>query len=857
METFNCVPNVPKSKLRPNLTNNFYHNVPRTMRPVGSEYAIPNYTGRRSVSSLNHTLPWQERPPPTPVSCIGMEHKSSRGKLCSIALAIASFVVLVAVLAVAGLALYMGVLHTETPNALLTFSCSAKVLRGDRFVGALPEKARRYKRQFELLYQRSILGKAFISCAVDKFGNDTVTIYYKLAFNRMKLTRNVSNIEKAIKDILLTDAISRNSVFKNVRFDPKHISVRQILSNEIPQQPSPVSSSHVVPTDSRKVVVTTKPSVVLRPSNKTTTSHAHIPKKPIVIDDLENIKEEDLPVIQGSFKISKTDADITEKKTEQSTSKPKISEKTTTSSVKKSTFKESSVTSALYKIAAVEKVTKQPGTSTTKQSTSVSPTTLKISTTSSTPKVEMTPVVTSSSPVFVVNPFDEAPWIPILPNMSPVTERSSQILSNQYFFNPTYPPISGDQPTYTSFTNPGLSLNFNEAEKLGSTSLKSHPIPVNKIPSTEPSVSPPVQNDERLDDSVSKTPTSSVEQPNFVEIKTFEYVPNRKKDVEHRKEEMLKNISSIFHTLAASLDNPSVNFSSNDFSSSEASPKEEQFSGQGQVEVVVDDVDELMLHTTRNPLVTLLPVKSNSGIGRPFRKRPFKSGEDNFSTENRSFPSHPFYANSNSASSVIETKNNNKPDFQIMGVLNFIPEKSVESNQDAQSDIVRYPKMDLDLSLKEPLNDGESFVFVTNSSESTMNNSNILTMEEIKKLSEISKIIDNSTVFEKEPTISNKAISSSHSTSLNGIQIMTKPFNKINLSESGSYLNLNVSDCTNSSVICGDGKCLPETTKCNQLIDCNDGKDEQNCNCADHLKSQFLIGKICDGVVDCWDYSDE
>lgn len=65
------------------------------------------------------------------------------------------------------------------------------------------------------------------------------------------------------------------------------------------------------------------------------------------------------------------------------------------------------------------------------------------------------------------------------------------------------------------------------------------------------------------------------------------------------------------------------------------------------------------------------------------------------------------------------------------------------------------------------------------------------------------------------------------------------------------------SECGNFTIRCGDGKCLPETTKCNQLIDCVDGKDEEDCNCADYLRSQYLIRKICDGVVDCWDYSDE
>lgn len=73
--------------------------------------------------------------------------------------------------------------------ALITFSCTARILKGDRFVGPLQDKARRYKRQFEALYQRSILGQSFVSCVVDKFGDDAQTIYFKLAFNRKKLTK--------------------------------------------------------------------------------------------------------------------------------------------------------------------------------------------------------------------------------------------------------------------------------------------------------------------------------------------------------------------------------------------------------------------------------------------------------------------------------------------------------------------------------------------------------------------------------------------------------------------------------------------------------------------------------------------
>lgn len=41
------------------------------------------------------------------------------------------------------------------------------------------------------------------------------------------------------------------------------------------------------------------------------------------------------------------------------------------------------------------------------------------------------------------------------------------------------------------------------------------------------------------------------------------------------------------------------------------------------------------------------------------------------------------------------------------------------------------------------------------------------------------------------------------------------------------------------------------------LGECPNSEDEANCTCADFLKAQLLHEKICDGVADCFDYSDE
>ena len=66
---------------------------------------------------------------------------------------------------------------------------------------------------------------------------------------------------------------------------------------------------------------------------------------------------------------------------------------------------------------------------------------------------------------------------------------------------------------------------------------------------------------------------------------------------------------------------------------------------------------------------------------------------------------------------------------------------------------------------------------------------------------------------------------------------------------------LSAEDC--EGFACDDGKCLPIDRRCNMLSECANSEDEANCTCADFLKAQLLHKKICDGTVDCFDYTDE
>lgn len=72
-----------------------------------------------------------------------------------------------------------------------------KITRGDyytstlryNYTSAYREKSRRYKYLLETVYQKSLLGPAFVSCVIEKFKNVSLTILFRLNFNRKKIPR--------------------------------------------------------------------------------------------------------------------------------------------------------------------------------------------------------------------------------------------------------------------------------------------------------------------------------------------------------------------------------------------------------------------------------------------------------------------------------------------------------------------------------------------------------------------------------------------------------------------------------------------------------------------------------------------
>ncbi|EFN80032.1 Enteropeptidase [Harpegnathos saltator] len=124
-------------------------------------------------------------------------------------------------------------------------------------------------------------------------------------------------------------------------------------------------------------------------------------------------------------------------------------------------------------------------------------------------------------------------------------------------------------------------------------------------------------------------------------------------------------------------------------------------------------------------------------------------------------------------------------------------------------------------------------------------------IDELKKIADVA--VGNETL---------KNASSGVTLSRDGVEVFTKVLNKLedraNKTTSMTRTIANAAPDDNcAGFLCRDGKCLDSSAMCNMLVECSNSEDEANCTCADFLRTQLLYRKICDGIVDCWDYSDE
>ncbi|XP_023289826.1 uncharacterized protein LOC105698698 [Orussus abietinus] len=233
---------------------------------------------------------------------------SSKWKIGSAVLIVTAMLVLLAVLAIAGLALWMGALRTDSKNAIVGFFCSFRVVRGERYNPMLKlntsmvfrEKERKYKNMFELLFRRSILGAAYKNAVIDRFENGTLRVFFRIYLDRRKIPRTIANVEDAIVDVIAKETYSSSSLFESMELDLGSVTVKRI-----DRETGGSLKSGPQANQQRNAMITK--NGLLRPSRNSSliTGTRSKPKPTKIEPDEADIDFGNIPTIQGTYKATK------------------------------------------------------------------------------------------------------------------------------------------------------------------------------------------------------------------------------------------------------------------------------------------------------------------------------------------------------------------------------------------------------------------------------------------------------------------------------------------------------------------------------------------------------------------------
>ncbi|GAB0098565.1 hypothetical protein DMENIID0001_143110 [Sergentomyia squamirostris] len=258
------------------------------------------------------------------LSLSALSSTKKRGvKSFSIILMTAAFIVVLAVLSVAGLAFYFSTFRSEMDDSILVFDGSFQVMRGDMYTTGLKynhTSAFRQKQQFyERLVETALTGGGLRTtrCDVMGFGTGPLIHVNFRVFVDIKSTApmTMTNVEDHIKNSLLNEVTSFNSSFRNIKIDPESIEVKRSFDAEALKSSSFVKEIDMAtegttkPTPAFDERITKKSGVIEKTiqkfSSSTTRQQTQSSPKPV---------NSTASVFQGSFEITKTDADLAYRK---------------------------------------------------------------------------------------------------------------------------------------------------------------------------------------------------------------------------------------------------------------------------------------------------------------------------------------------------------------------------------------------------------------------------------------------------------------------------------------------------------------------------------------------------------------
>ncbi|XP_066900719.1 transmembrane protease serine 6 [Halyomorpha halys] len=175
---------------------------------------------------------------------------------CSLLTILVLFLVLLGVLAVSGLALYIGALRLEPAKTLMVFDGSMRLL-GDKFSPGLAnksglqfyQKSRRYQTLLEALYGKSRLGPALHDIFITSFANGSLIIFFRIILDRRKIPKPIGSIEDTLRNVILEEASSALSVLNTLKIDPKQLHIKRYLQerDQVPNHKEETPNLQTVP----------------------------------------------------------------------------------------------------------------------------------------------------------------------------------------------------------------------------------------------------------------------------------------------------------------------------------------------------------------------------------------------------------------------------------------------------------------------------------------------------------------------------------------------------------------------------------------------------------------------------------
>ncbi|XP_067621076.1 uncharacterized protein [Eurosta solidaginis] len=460
----------------------------------------PSFTNEHSVNSqygYNAWGMWRDGRNIAPSTFSAKTHTHyQKPRSFSIILTTAVFIVLLAVISIAGLAFYFSSVKANLEDPVLGFEGSFRIAKGDLFsTGLKYNHTTTYKQKIEFykrFIERSLTDNGLQPLRVDTWGfgeGPLIKISFRTFLDVRKLPQNIHSVEEYIKESLFLETTSAKSLYRSLRIDAESVEIKRILDESVVRSASLFKDATQQPTsqsqlEKRLMKKTNSPTLLSKPP---TTVKSRTTHRPHSVDDEPDVDVENAPVIQGSFEgsfeITKTDADIARKKvtpTKAYTSlapkavtpfalrvkpkKPAVEKMTTIIPQQQSTTITTAATSSTTSAPKSESSTQttaptaaatSASTSTSKSTTPTTTTTKKESTTSSSTTSASTTTITTTTPASTTTAAKAT------------TAKQAPTTIQQLTFQPSTPFATQQQfglPTLTtpsgSFSVPKLDANL-------------------------------------------------------------------------------------------------------------------------------------------------------------------------------------------------------------------------------------------------------------------------------------------------------------------------------------------------------------------------------------------------------------